>query len=100
MADGFLDKIVAVITKSDKFGFAPLFAGAAIFAGWHYQVEPFTFLSKEHLGPILFAFLFGTGLVLFQVFRWLFSALQTGAIALEGSLANTGRPTSHKQIFW
>jgi hypothetical protein len=88
MADGFLDKVLELITKSDRIGFALLFAGIVIFAGWHHQLEPFTYLSKEYLGLILFASLAGAGLVIFRVSAWLLAGTKKALVAARNRYAD------------
>jgi hypothetical protein len=70
MADGFLDKLLTVITKSDKIGFGLFFAGSVVFVWNRLKVEPFSYLSNEQVVYIIFAALFGGALVLLRILSW------------------------------
>ncbi len=70
MADGFLDKLLTIITKSDRIGFALCFAGGVVFVCNRLKIEPFSYLSNEQLVYISFAALVGAGLVLLRLLSW------------------------------
>jgi hypothetical protein len=84
MADGFLDKLLTVITKSDRIGFALCFAGGIVFACNRLKIEPFSYLSNEQLVYILFAALFGAGLVLLRILSWLHEQYDNATASYNG----------------
>lgn len=55
MADGFVDKVLDIITKSEKIGFAAAFAGSVFFAGRHYGFKPFTEVEQPMIGTFFTA---------------------------------------------
>jgi hypothetical protein len=69
-----------VITKSDKIGFALCFAGGVVFACNRLKIEPFSYLGNDQLSYILFAALFGAGLVLLRILSWVYEQYGKAAV--------------------
>lgn len=61
------DKLLEVLSKSDKIGFALVFAAGGIFLGRHFWPQHFSVLSNDMLGWIMFAGLLGTGLLIWNI---------------------------------
>jgi len=67
MADGVFDKLLEVISKSDKIGFGLLFASVGVFAAAHQWPTHFKLLPNDTLGWVFFAGLLGAGILIWSI---------------------------------
>src|ERR1700736_3380502 len=99
MADGFFHNLLTVITKSDKIGFALCFAGGVVFACNRLKIEPFSYLGNDQLSYILFAALFGAGLVLLRILSWLYEQYGKAAVRFRTWRMRHTAPESRTRKF-
>ena len=78
MADGYFDKLLDVISKSDKIGFGLVVAACGVFTARYIWPDKFSLLSNDTLGWVLFAGLLGAGLLFWSIVSWIGRSLAAG----------------------